>query len=151
MGRFMLPRLRRAAWLGMGLGVILVLSIVLARTIDRHTSAMGDVPDAATKASLVEQMSEDGAHPPDGAPKLLLPEDQRSPWIRAWNRMRDCAERHGFEGVGPVEPTFGDGKTPTPVIRMAKPGSDPMRDCPFDPSELDQERVREAVRASMGG
>jgi hypothetical protein len=62
-----------------------------------------------------------------------LPETQRPLWIAAWNRMRECAMKHGFQGVSGVQPTYGDGKTPTPIVDLDYPNAQTaLRACPLD-------------------
>jgi hypothetical protein len=62
-----------------------------------------------------------------------LPEKQRPLWIAAWNRMRECAMKHRFQGVSSVQPTYGDGKTPTPIVDLDYPNAQTaLRACPLD-------------------
>ena len=51
-----------------------------------------------------------------------------------------------------VAPTFGDGRTPGPVIVGRSPEGDAAQQaCPFDESLFDAEKVRAAIRAQGDG
>jgi hypothetical protein len=93
--------------------------------------------DPVTRAQLRAQFERDKprAHAALRArlPKPHLPAAERAPWIAAWNRMRACAARHGFDGVSAVESTYGDGKTPMPNVDMDGPkAAVAVKACPFE-------------------
>lgn len=67
-----------------------------------------------------------------GRQKPLLPVAQRRPWIEAWNAMRECTRRRGFDGVSEVSATYGDGQTDMPNIETSRPhAAEAIRACPF--------------------
>jgi hypothetical protein len=94
-----------------------------------HWSAPAVIPPRAQAASAIS-----------------LPEDQRRLWIAAWNDMRACAQRHGFDGVAPVASTFGDGRTPAPAVHVAGPNaSAALSACPFGTDGLDMQKLPAAI------
>ena len=127
------------------------LSMLLSQAM--KTSAGTDPPDGlprdpATRSALRQQLEQSlSRRSAEGGPKLRLPEDQRAGWIAAWNRMRDCARVHGFDGVTPVAPTFGDGETPAPVLFGSQPAmAAALESCPMDTSLFDADEVAAAIR-----
>jgi hypothetical protein len=146
------------------LGALLALAVTLGAATLRHEATgqpaagppvdpLTDLPtDEASRAQMDEQFDRITAErAAEGGPALLLPEDQRAGWITAWNRMRDCMQAHGYHGATPVAPTFGDGRTPGPVITGRSPEGDAAQDaCPFDTTLFDTEKVRAAVQAERG-
>jgi hypothetical protein len=136
---------RRRPVVLLAIALAAVALVVALRLANHGPEQVDGIPtDPSVQADLKEQMQRLSDSAPEG-PKVLLPEDQRAPWIASWNRMRDCALRHGFDGVSPVAPTFGDGRTPSPEIRH-RPGSESViTACPFDGAGLDKKRIEAAV------
>src|SRR5262245_25717529 len=96
------------------------------------------------KSEFAEIAAEQNA---EGGPAYLLPEDQRAGWLAAWNRMRDCAQTRGFDGVTPVAETYGDGRTPAPVVHGSAPEVEAiLKACPMDTTLFDEEKVETALR-----
>lgn len=132
--------------------VLVLLALVVAVALHGRVAGQGGPPDEAALRARAEELK---SRPPDPLPAemqplILLPEEQWAPWIAAWNQMKECAQRHGFDGVDPVSPSFGDGKTVGPGMHPTGPGDEAaLAACTFDTSHLDQERVRAAVTESL--
>jgi hypothetical protein len=105
--------------------------------------------DEAVRKQVLDQMEQSTvARKAQGGPSYWLPEHQRAGLIEAWNRMRECARAHGFDGLTPVASTYGDGHTPAPIVFGAGPVADAaLEACPFDTSLFDEEQVAAAIRA----
>jgi hypothetical protein len=146
-------RSRAVFALGLALSAILFV-FVLTRTLPHNPdpNPVTRLPsDEATRAELKRQVAELSARrAAEGGPKFLLPEAQRAGWIAAWNKMRDCARAHGFDGITPVQPSYGDGRTPSPVISGSGPHVDAaLRACPLDTTLFREEEVHAAIRAQL--
>ncbi|MHB1776058.1 MAG: hypothetical protein ACYCU7_08735 [Acidimicrobiales bacterium] len=93
-------------------------------------------------------------------PEPLLPADQKVAWITAWNTMASCMHSHGEPGFPVAPSTFGDGRTPPPLV-SGSPGSsaDPasatfqaaQAACPFDTSGLSTTVLQQAQQAWLSG
>lgn len=144
-----------AALSACALGAV-ALDKAIARGADTAKSAFEVPPAHAMHSSALAEMRRDpAARAKMGAqfarlkqkaqrelsermPKPYLADAQRQLWIAAWQRMRACAERHGFNGVSEVEPTYGDGKTAMPNVDLDQPNAQAaLKACPFDPQGLD--------------
>jgi len=134
--------------LGGALIGLLVAEALASATMARDIALGPDIGDGlpadrATRQSIREQMTAlNRGRDPLAGPAFQLPEDQRAGWIAAWNKLRDCARAQGFDGVSPVGDSYGDGRTPAPVIVGSDEVADQaLRACPFDTSLFDAEKV----------
>jgi hypothetical protein len=114
---------------------VLVGAFVTIMAVRRTDGTISD----SERAALLDQLREHRPEPPDVRP--FVPPDQRGPWIEAWNRLRDCALRHGYDGVSPVAPTFGDGNTSAPVVRRSDGDERVFAECRFDTSRLHSDGI----------
>ena len=129
--------------------LVMALGLGLAgartRSGSAETPAVEGLPaDARTRASMLEAFATTRPDPPPEDPDRMvrLPESA-GPWIDAWNRIRDCARTHGYNGVPPVAPTFGDGRTPAPVVDVSSRGAQQaMTACPSIPGGLTRSASR---------
>jgi hypothetical protein len=141
---------RRVFAISLAMLACIVLAAILFGWLGGHGSGTdpGDgLPrDPSAREELKRQFDQQSAQQAaNGGPKLSLTGDQLAGWTTAWNRMRDCAQRHGFDGVQPVPPTFGDGKTPAPAIQMTPAGASAMSECRFDTSLFDAAKIAQAM------
>jgi hypothetical protein len=89
-----------------------------------------------------------------GLPRPVLPADQREAWVSMWQTVADCMHQHGVASFPDAPATFGDGKTPPPVIRY-RSGTDldpespsaqkATAECQFDYSRLSPDVFRAAL------
>lgn len=134
------------------LGCGFALSVVLAQPMPGDTGkealAEGLPGEGPARERLKGEFAQIAAEQnAQGGPTYLLPEDQRPGWIAAWNRMRDCAQTRGFDGVTPVAATYGDGRTPAPVVHGSAPEVEAiLKACPMDTTLFDAEKVATALR-----
>jgi hypothetical protein len=87
------------------------------------------------------------------SPALSLPPSQAAAWIADWNASASCMVAHGISDYPNAPATFGDGKTPIPLV-WGPTGSDlnPSSSafqvahaaCPFDTSNLSASVFQEA-------
>jgi hypothetical protein len=125
-----------------------VLVWAVARPSGPEASTAAPVPASAPSPDELRQFQEESARTADQrAPRPVLPEDQRAGWIAAWNKMRDCAVGHGYEFVPAVAPSYGDGATPAPMLRVGPQTEAMLQACPFDTSLFDLDKVRAATAA----
>jgi hypothetical protein len=147
--------LRVAGVIALTLGAFLsAVILVNSRTAaeSQANPATQDLPDdpaalanlRAQAEALHDQFVEEARL---NGPTPELPEHVRQPWIEAWNEMRSCALSHGYDGVPAVQPTFGDGKTPLPVISIGENNEDLPAVCPLDLSGVDVEALKAAMIA----
>jgi hypothetical protein len=153
--------LRRGLWAA---AAVVVVGVIVVRVAERRTAAPADgraalaagLPeDPAERARLKAEMDrllDERRRTDDTWPRPVLPEDQRTLFVDAWNRMRSCTQAHGFEGVPSLDSSFGDGSAPMPAIDIGVPGAgEAMNACPIDTAAFDADRVRAAMAAARPG
>jgi hypothetical protein len=124
------------------------LRIGLTHGAARGSNLQHGLPNnESLRRELKQQMAESTTRlAAEGGPKFLLPAEQRAGWIAAWNKLRDCTKAYEFDGVMPVQETYGDGMTPSPVIAGQGPAHDrALEACPFDTSLFDAAKVSAAI------
>ena len=113
-------------------------------------AAEGSAPGQAELQRQFEELvaSQREATQAAGVTPYLEDVAQRRLWIASYERMTVCFAEHGFAGASDVPETFGDGKTPVPMIDASQPNAErALASCPLDLEGVDQRALAAAITA----